>query len=170
MNNYASLDSDGLKFILANSGLQIKQIAEHLKVERHTISDALLGKTGYFTPEQRKQILESRKLAKIDTDILADSAAGMTDVDVAAKYYIHRKLIPVIKQRARNAGIEVIEYEDILKSKIKVAISEGRSLVKIAEELKISRSYINTLKATMGLAPKFKRPDCKGKKRYPGPE
>lgn len=164
-NANASLTPDHIQYIANNPDKQIHELAAAIGVERHTISRALDGRTSYLTAEEREAIQMNRKLAKIDTDVLADSAAGMTDVDIAAKYSIHRKLIPVIKQRAKDAGIEVVEYEDILKSKVKVALSEGKSLVKIAEELKISRGYINKLKTEMGMGPKFKRSDCAGKKK-----
>lgn len=164
-NTNASLTSEHIQYIIDNPDKQIHEIAAAIGVDRHTISRALDGRTHYLTAEERGAIQESRKLAKIDTDVLADSASGMTDVDIAAKYSIHRKLIPVIKQRARDAGMKVVEYEDILKSKVKVALSEGKSLVKIAKELKISRGYINKLKTEMGMPPTFKRPDCAGKKK-----
>jgi plasmid maintenance system antidote protein VapI len=167
MNNNASLSQEDIKYIIDNPGLQIKQIAEHLGVERHTISHCLDGTSGYLTSEQRSQILESRKMSKIDITIVADLNAGMTDVDIAKKHSIHRKLVPVIKARAIEAGIEVIDHEEVLKEQIVEAIKAGKKLVKIAEELGISRNYVNKLKEQAGLKPKFERLDIKGKKKSP---
>lgn len=171
MNNNASLTPNDIQFITDNPNLQIKEIAENLGVERHTITHCLNGTSGYLTSEQRSQILESRKMAKIDMDVVADINAGMTDVDIAKKHFIHRKLVPVIKARAIEAGIEIIDIEEVLKQKIVDGITAGKKLVKIAEELKISRNYLNKLKQEAGLKPKFERLDIKGQKKiFPDPK
>jgi len=160
-NTNAKLSAESLKYIIDNPTKSIKDLSTDLGLDRHTISRALDGKTGYLTAQQISEILESRKIARVDMAIIEDLNAGMTDVDIAKKHSIHRKLVPVIKQRAIEIGIEVIDHEEILMEKIVKAVAEGVKLVKIAEDFGISRSYVNTLKTRAGLKPKFNRPDCK---------